>query len=85
MVSCEGLPKPLKVAGGLHLSPCPLYVRGEVQGRESAPIHKIPAPRRHNRLELMSPDLPWAWMTSCAGRHIWPHAWSSSVFILFSH
>jgi hypothetical protein len=45
---------PLQPAGGLHLAPCPLYVRDEVQGGESAPIHKIRAPRRHNRLELMS-------------------------------
>jgi len=23
-------------------------------------------------------DLPWERMTCCAGRHIWPHVWSSS-------
>jgi len=26
-------------------------------------------------------DLPWARMTCCAGRHIWPHAWSSSMIL----
>jgi hypothetical protein len=31
MASCEGLPKALQPAGGLHLSPCQLYVRSAVR------------------------------------------------------
>jgi len=37
--------------GGLHTSPSSLNVRGEVQSRESGPIHKVPSPPRHNRLD----------------------------------
>jgi hypothetical protein len=55
LASREGSPKPLQPEGGLHLPPCPLYVRGEVQGRERGPIHKISAHRRHNGLESVSP------------------------------
>ena len=53
-----GLPKPLQSEGGLHLPPSPLYVRGDVQGSGSAPVHKIPAPSRHNGLQRMSPSPP---------------------------
>ena len=44
----KGLSKPVQPEGGLHLPPCPLHVRGEVQGGGSGPIYKIPARRRHN-------------------------------------
>jgi len=39
---------------GDYTSPSSLYVRGEVQGTERGPIHKLPPPRRHNQLEGMS-------------------------------
>jgi len=51
LASCEGLSKPLQLQGGLHLPSHSLHVRGEVQGRDSAPIHKIPSPRHLNGLE----------------------------------
>jgi len=54
VASCEGFSESLKQEGGLHTSPSSLHVRGEVQGRESGPIHKVPSPPRHIRLERMS-------------------------------
>ena len=48
---CEGFSESLQGDGGLHTSPSSLYVRGEVQGRESGPIHKVPSPHRHILLE----------------------------------
>lgn len=48
---CEGLSKPLQTQVGLHLPSRSLRVRGEVHGRDSTPIHKIPSPRSLNGLD----------------------------------
>jgi transposase-like protein len=55
-----------------------IYLRGEVQGRESAPIHKIPALRHHNELELMSPR-PFTVVRRVM------YSWSADIFNCISH
>jgi len=54
VVSCEGFCEPLQQIGGLHTSPSSSHVLGELQGRESGPIHEFLSPRRNNQLERMS-------------------------------
>ena len=39
----------------LHLPPCPLHVRGKVQGRGCGPIHQIPSSCRYKGLEPTRP------------------------------
>lgn len=68
---------------GLHLPSRSLLVRVEVQGRDSAPIHKIPSPRCHNRLELIPPPLP---PTSLRRNvHHVSYSWSAAIFNGISH
>ena len=50
-----------------------------MQGGESGAIHKIPAPRRHNRLELMSPPQPLVIMRRVT------YSWSADIFNCISH
>jgi hypothetical protein len=53
MTSCEDFSEPLQQERGPHTSSS-LHLRGELPGRESGPVHKVPSPRRHSRLERMS-------------------------------